>query len=554
MNIRSELRAVQKLVAGRLQAAGGSVQPGQYAGDPARYCREVLGVTLWSRQLECVEAIHRPPYRVLARSSHSVGKTFMAACLVNYWFDTYKPGCVITTAPTARDVRDLLWSEVRLLRQRAGLGGFRGESAPELYDGPDHYAKGFTAARGESFQGRHPERMLLLFDEATGIDATFWATARTMFSGCGKHAWVCTFNPTDTSSQAHAEEMRIDEGGRPAWTVVEVSSLEHPNIKAALAGRQEPYPGAVNLSQFEDWLGAWSDPIAPGDVVAPTDLEWPPGSGNWFRPGPLMEGRALGRYPSSATYGVWSDRIWQLATSGEPGEFDLSALPEIGCDVARHGDDYTAIHCRWGNRSLRHERHNGWEYPRTAERLKELCGEMAALANQHRPPQAVPVRAEEIPVKLDADAYGWGVYDHRGEFNFVGLAASSASLQPKLYPNRRSELWFTTVERARAGGLSLAGIPREHVQRLRQQLFAPQWFPDGAGRMVVEPKAVTKKRLGCSPDDADALNLAYALATSDVVAEVVMADPDARGQRAGRARFGVGDRKRDEEPRRFGEW
>jgi hypothetical protein len=32
---------------------------------------------------------------------------------------------------------------------------------------------------------------------------------------------------------------------------------------------------------------------------------------------------------------------------------------------------------------------------------------------------------------------------------------------------------------------------------------------DSAGRRVVESKDETKKKIGCSPDDIDALNLAY---------------------------------------------
>jgi len=42
-----------------------------------------------------------------------------------------------------------------------------------------------------------------------------------------------------------------------------------------------------------------------------------------------------------------------------------------------------------------------------------------------------------------------------------------------------------------------------------KQLIAPRWRPDSAGRIQVEKKDETKKRLGRSPDDADALLLAF---------------------------------------------
>lgn len=510
------LERLEKL-AEQVQQQRQRVQPGKYAGRPVDYCREVLKVQPWAKQCELMEAIFKPPYKVLGKSSHSIGKTFVEACLVNFWFDTYNPGCVITTAPTYRDVCDLLWAQVRALRERVGLGGFSGARAPELYDSPEHYAKGFTASRGESFQGRHPERALFLFDEATGVDPVFWATARTMFQPTGMHAWLCMFNPTDTSSQAYAEELKVDLRGEPQWKTITISSPEHPNIQASLDGKPEPYPGAVSLAQFEDWLAAWSDAIDEREAKE-TDLEWPPGSGRWYRPGPLMEGRALGRYPSSATYGVWSDRAWKLATGLSDHEPDLSVLPEIGCDVARHGDDYTAIHVRWGHLSLHHERHNGWEYQQTAERLKELCGVYAEFINHKREKQARPVDPQEILVKVDSDAYGWGVIEQREGYQFVGLSGCSRPLRPYEYSNRRSELWFNSMKLAKAGELCVARLSQEVQHRLRQQLFAPQWQPV-SGLMRVEDKAITKQRLGASPDDADAFNLAYAPAMGVQMAE-----------------------------------
>ena len=45
---------------------------------------------------------------------------------------------------------------------------------------------------------------------------------------------------------------------------------------------------------------------------------------------------------------------------------------------------------------------------------------------------------------------------------------------------------------------------------LGRQLLAPTWSLDSEGGRVVEAKAETKRRIGRSPDDADALNLACA--------------------------------------------
>jgi hypothetical protein len=52
-------------------------------------------------------------------------------------------------------------------------------------------------------------------------------------------------------------------------------------------------------------------------------------------------------------------------------------------------------------------------------------------------------------------------------------------------------------------------LPAEVRQTLKQQALAITWKVDGQGRCQVEKKEETKKRLSRSPDDMDALNLAY---------------------------------------------
>lgn len=483
-SLRARLAALERRLPARSAASTGS-----YAADPAGYVREVLGQQLWAAQEEIARKLLEPPYKVLVKSGHNIGKSFLAACLTNWWYDTFDPGCVITTAPTYRDVCDILWSEVRLLR--GGRGGFVGRSAPELRSGPGHFAKGFTADKGESFQGRHRQRMLFLFDEAVGIEPVFWTTTRSMFKPGGEHGWVCFFNPTDSSSQAYQEEQR---GG---WSTVVMSALDHPNVAAELAGLPPPFPAAVSLAQVNDWLAEWADPIEAADAQV-TDIHWPPGSGHWLRPGPLAESRVLGRWPSQAAYSVWSDSLWQ-AVLGTRHALRPAWPVRIGCDVARFGDDHTAIHIRKGLCSLHHERHNGWSTDRTAGRLKQLCHQFGDAHNPER----------RIPVLIDVGGLGAGVVDQRGGHNFVAVNSAGEPSLPERYLNIRSELWFAGRDCARKGLIDLSRLEPAARRELGRQLLAPRYTIDAAGRQVVEPKADTKKRIRCSPDDADSWNLCY---------------------------------------------
>jgi hypothetical protein len=518
-----------------------------YRGRPLDYVREVLRQRLWPAQEQILRLLFEPPYKVAAKSCHKVGKSFLAACLICYFYDCFAPSLTITTAPTKEAVCDQLWREVRILRAGAGLGGFPGEAAPELWSAHDHWAKGLTAKSGEAFQGKHQLHMLFVIDEAVGVAPWVFDVMRSMFKPNGTHHWLIIGNPTDTASQMYAEELNVNADGGPAWSWVTMAAPDHPNLAAELRGEPPPFPSAVSLAQFEGWLADWCDPIVADEATA-TDLQWPPAwycaahglAAQWYRPGPEMEARGLGRWPSSGTYGVWSDALWQAALSRLGPPLDV---PQVGCDVARYGEDYTEMHVRCGPCSLHHERHNGWGTDRTAGRLKELAGEWVEWHNGRLDPAAQKVRPQEVPVKVDDGGVGGGVTDQRGDYDFRPVIAQSGPADGEKYPDCRSELWFVTAGRARQGRLDLSRLTRDTLRRLRQQAMAPTWKQDGSGRRAVESKADTKKRLSCgSPDGMDSVNLAYYEAPA-AGAAVADARPDPRRRQ--------GDGRR-EEPRRGG--
>jgi hypothetical protein len=353
--------------------------------------------------------------------------------------------------------------------------------------------------------------MLFVFDEADGIEPAYWTTTKSMFKAEAGHGWLAIGNPVSTTSAAALEELAIAPDGTPAWKVFNISALDHPNISSQLAGRDPPYPHAVTLPQVEQWLRDWCEPVPEKDLL---DIEWPPAGFDksvprvWYRPGPIAEARMLGRRPSSGTYGIWSTRLFDLAC--RPQEFsDITKLPEIGCDVARFGDDWTAIHVRWGNLSLMHEAWNGWSVDKVAGRLKYWCRYAAEYHRRMQPQHATLTMPQQIRVKVDDDGVGGGVIDLADDYCFVPISAASKPMDQEGYPNKRSELWFQTALRAREGRVDFSRLPRDVQIRLRQQAVAPQWAMDGQGRRVVEKKEETKETIGRSPDDMDAANLAY---------------------------------------------
>ena len=113
---------------------------------------------------------------------------------------------------------------------------------------------------------------------------------------------------------------------------------------------------------------------------------------------------------------------------------------------------------------------------------------------------------------IDTDGVGGGVEDQANGYNFIGISAGGEAREPEKFRNVRSELWFSSQSIAKARLMDLSRLPLKVRQEIGRQLVALTYVLDPAGRRVVEPKDATKRRLGKSPDQADALNLAYYLA------------------------------------------
>ncbi len=496
--------------------------PHAFAGRPVEYAERVLGITtLTPEQRQILRALHQPPYRVLVPSAHDVGKTFIAAVAANYWYDSYNPGLVLTTAPTERDVNDLLWTELRLQRQRAGLDSSGlAPKAAYMGTGPDHYAAGYVSRLGQGFQGRHRERMLFIKDEADGVAPLHWTTTETMCDPALGCAEIAIFNPTNTTSAAYQEDLRCDEAdGTPKWHRIRLSALNHPNVLAELRGDSRPIKGAVSLDLLNRWVQEWCEAVTDPEDVRATDVEWPPGSGLWHRPGPIFQARGMGLWPDDGA-GVWSPAVWeaclQLPLDGVPGLARLyppSAPPELGADCATgKGDDYFALHGRWGRVSVHHETSNTMDPARIFARIKAACATLAALANRRRDRNVPPVSATDIPIKLDDDGTGGavGAFLRDEGYAVYLVGAGTRAIDEEHYVRRRDELWFQAAGRARAGLVKVGALDRPTRARLRQQLLAPAWgYDEHSGRRVVESKDETKQKIGRSPDDADALLLAY---------------------------------------------
>lgn len=479
-----ELKWLESQIAAR-EKNDAPLAPEKYRDRIAAYCRDILKVTLTPQQEAIAEAlpIHR---RVLVPSGNECGKSAMGSCLALYHYDYYRPGLTIVTAPTQAQLTDILFKELRVRSPKKP--GWKPRSN-RLEDAPDHFITGLVAKGDTPFQGRHEGHVFLMFDEAEGIDDPFWKAGYTMADW-----WVCFYNPTLTSSPAATAE-RHQVNGRSSWFTVRMSALDHPNIAAGLRGEPPPIPKAVTLEKVKERLAQWATLIPMDEPEHPDDIVL---DGERWRCGPVAQSRILGKRPTTANNSVFSERLWQKMQDTRKQLDDHFPL-QIGCDVGRFGEDFTAISIRRGFCVMHTELHNGWSTTQTADRLKHLA---VHFANDQEDPKS-------IPIVIDDTGCGGGVTDQCEDFRFIGVNWGWKAEREDEYPNVRSELWFSLVELVDAGMVDISRLPLDTQNALRDQLLAPLYDLDKRGRRIVEEKQRTKTRLATSsPDLADSLLLA----------------------------------------------
>lgn len=165
----------------------------------------------------------------------------------------------------------------------------------------------------------------------------------------------------------------------------------------------------------------------------------------------------------------------------------------VGVDVARFGDDRTAICRRRGRQAYKMQTYRHFDTIQVANLVVRIIEE------EH------PVR-----VNIDAGANGAGVIDilrHRGYGNIIDEVNFGGEAQDdNRYGNRRAEMW----DRLNQWLKDPAGVCLTDMGEILNDLTAPCKEYDARSRLFLEKKKDIKKRLGFSPDLGDALALTFA--------------------------------------------
>jgi hypothetical protein len=443
--------------------------------DPVTWSSERADVYLWSKQREIAQSIV-DNRRTAVQSAHGLGKSFLAATLAAWWIDVHPPEetMVVTTAPSLDQVHAILWEEIRGLHDHAGLPGVVQRTDRWLVDGrlvgmgrkPPDYSE-------SAFQGIHRRFVLVILDEACGIPAWLWTAVETITTG-DQCRILAIGNPDDPNSHFK----RLCQG-TPGWESFKISCFDSPN-----------FTGEVVPEKLKELLTGqrWVD-----DRKA-----------EWGEDNPLYVAKVLGEFPSDHPWSVvrMSD-VYACRIPAPRATHELVPV-ELGVDVGGGGDE-TVIRERRGMAAGREWK----EHSDKPERISRLI--IHALQ-----------QTGATSVKVDSIGVGAGVVGelrnlkelgyHQAKVYGVNVAEKSPSA-PDKYFNLRSQLWWECGRLAAEDrAWDLSGM--ENADNTIAQLLEVRYQHDLKGRVKVEPKDDVRTRLGRSPDDADALLLAYYKPTS----------------------------------------
>ena len=428
--------------------------------NPVKFASRYLGVTPWRKQAEILDAIARHNH-VAVRSCNGSGKTFTAAVATLWWLAIHDDAIVVTTAPTKRQVTQLLWREIRSLHQRNRemLGGRILKTRLEY--SPKRYAIGFSTNTGDKFQGFHSPNILIIVDEAAAVLETVYDA----ISGClttERSKLLMIGNPTTLAGTFYDAFHK----NRDLYETIRISAFDTPAFNGEISSNQELPTGMIT----PEWIQRIKR--QRGEQSA-----------EYFY-------RVLGEYPVKAIDTLISLHDIERATNREfPDE--PTEKPVLGLDVARYGDNQSVAVVRQGDTVIWLE-----AFPKCD--LMETVGRATRLIRQFDVSKAI----------IDEVGMGSGVLDRLRELDEIkahGVNGGNKPENPKLHFNMRAQMFDRLKDRFEQGKISIPNDPE-----LISQVASLNYRYTSAGALRLEGKETMRNSGRPSPDKADALALAFA--------------------------------------------
>lgn len=390
--------------------------------------------------------------RLGVASGHGIGKTALISWIILWFMVTRPHPQIVTTANTQPQLTTKTWRELAKWHKLSRFSDWFKWTATKFYH-QDHPETWFAAAipwsveNSEAFAGTHEKHVLMLYDEASKIEDVIWEVSEGAMTTPGS-LWIAFGNPTRNTGRFK----EIFPGGQHAhrWNTRQVDSR---NAKMA------------NLEEIEQWVKDYGE---DSDFVRV---------------------RVKGEFPRASAMQFIPEDLVVQAMRREVHDGSYSHMPKIlGVDVARFGDDQSAIVRRQGVVSWR------------AEKYRELDNmTLAGIVVRH-------IEEWQPDAVFIDEGYGQGVIDRLRQLDYdvIGVNFGGRAIDKAQYANKRAEMWGKVKQWLAAGGVLAQD------REMKADLIGPEYGFNARDAIILERKEDMKKRGLASPDQGDALALTFA--------------------------------------------
>lgn len=401
------------------------------------------------------------PQRHAVASGHGVGKSALTAWIILWIVCTRPHAKGVVTANTGEQLKTKTWSELAKWKAKCMVGHWFNlnsgsgslslvhKSFPETWR-----VDGITCREenSEAFAGLHnsASTAFYLFDEASAVPRTIWEVAEGGLTD-GEPMIFAFGNPTRTDG-AFYDCFHTNLG---EWSTQQVDSR-----KAKM----------TNKELLAQWERTWG------------------GDSDFYRV------RVLGQFPRAGDDQFMpSDVVYEAQTRPLPPYMGTDPLI-CGIDIARGGEDNCVIAFRRGK-----DARSETTYFIPGERSRDstqVVSKLTMILDRHVPDA----------VFVDETGIGGPMLDRLRQlgYNVHGVQFGSRADEENLYYNKTAEMGMRLRLWLLAGGCI-----QNHPQ-IYKELTSRLFGHSDRDKLVLEKKKEMKKRLGVSPDWADALYLTFA--------------------------------------------
>ena len=344
--------------------------------------------------------------RMAVSSGRGIGKSALVSWLTIWMLTTRIGSTTIVSANSEAQLRSVTWAEITKWLSMSIHSHWFEVSATrvlpakwiaELVERDLKLGTRYWSVEGRLWSAENPDSyagvhnfagVMLVFDEASGIDDSIWSVAAGFFTeNTPNRFWLCFSNPRRNSGYFY----ECFNSKRDFWRnkIVDARSVE-----------------GTDKAVYQQII----DEYGPDSSAAHVEV--------------------YGQFPNASDDQFIGNALVDEAME-RPAISDQSAPIVVGVDPARFGADATVIAIRQGRDILSIRRHRG-------DDTMEVVGRVIDVIEEYKPALVV----------IDEGGLGAGVVDRLKEqrYKVRGVNFGNKSSKPLMYGNKRAEMWGAMKE------------------------------------------------------------------------------------------------------------